>query len=296
MAVTTDKKEKKALPKKKVCEKCELSKNIGEYYNGDKMFFPSGKISVCKSCALKIVEENGHEGLLGLLRMLNKPFYQDMYKNDVADYVRMMNSMPQYRNVTFTQSDSLAELLSLSTIKRAKPKELTEDELRDSEDYWGIGNSEQEYLWLNTEYSDYLNRYEVDSKTLENLIREICLVQLDIRVARANKRDVKNELRAYNDLLTAANLKPVQETGNLANESSSFGLLIKKWEDTRPIQDDTEWKKNDSIGEYLKVWFTGHLMRMFSLENKDEEDYYKEINKYTVVASEDEGDDNGRDS
>lgn len=283
----------KAPQKKKACENCEQLKNLTEFYNGDRMFFPSGKLTVCKTCSLTIVEENGHEGLLGLLRMLNKPFYQDMYKGDVGDYVRMMNSMPQYRNVGFVQSDSLAELTSLSSIKRAKPKELSEDDLRDSEDFWGVGYTEQEYIWLNLEYTDYLNRYEVDGKTLENLIREICLVQLDIRTARANKRDVKNELKAYNDLLTAANLKPVQETGNLSNESSSFGLLIKKWEDTRPIQDDSEWKKNDSIGDYLKVWFTGHLMRMFSLENKDEKEYYDEINKYTVVASEDEGDENG---
>lgn len=286
----------KTPPKKKVCEKCQLNKSIGEYYNADKMFFTTGKLHICKDCALKIVEENGHDGLLGLLRMLNKPFYQDLFKEDVGDYVRMMNSMPQYRNVAFIQSDTLAELSNSSSIKRAKPKELSSEDLRESEDFWGIGYTESEYIWLNLEYADYLDRYEVDGKTLENLIREICLVQLDIRTARASKRDVKNELRAYNDLLTAANLKPVQETGAQSVDQESFGTLIKKWEDTRPIQDSEEWEKNDSVGKYLKVWFTGHLMRMFSLENKDEQEYFEEINKYTVAATEFEGEEDGRDS
>ena len=54
------------------------------------------------------------------------------------------------------------------------------------------------------------------------------------------------------------------------------------------------WKDTDTIGKYLKVWFTGHLMRMFSIENKDEEEYYAEINKYTVETSEDEGEEDGR--
>lgn len=286
----------KTPPKKKICENCKGNKNIGEYYNADKMFFPSGKLHICKDCALKIVDENGHDGLLGLLRMINKPFYSELYKQDVGDYIRMMNSMPQYRNVTFIQSDSLVELTSPSSMKRAKPKELSAEDLKESEDFWGIGYTESEYIWLNLEYGDYLDRYEVDGKTLENLIREICLVQLDIRVARANKRDVKNELKAYNDLLTAANLKPVQETGAQSVDQESFGTLIKKWEDTRPIQDSEEWEKNDSVGKYLKVWFTGHLMRMFSLENKDEQEYFDEINKYTVAAEEFEGEENGRDS
>lgn len=82
------------------------------------MFFPSGKMHICKACVLQIVDENGHEGLLGLLRIINKPFYQNLFKGDVRDYVRMVNSMMQYKNVGFTDSDSLVALTDISNITK----------------------------------------------------------------------------------------------------------------------------------------------------------------------------------
>ncbi|MGG0667672.1 hypothetical protein ABE073_03995 [Lederbergia citrisecunda] len=283
-------------PNRKICEDCNSSKPLGEFYNADKMFFPTGKMHICKDCALKRAEENGHEGFLGLLRLLNKPLYQDLYKNDIPDYIRMMNSMPQYKNVGFADSDTLREINEISSVKRVKATELSEEDLKESEDFWGIGKEERDYIWLNTEFSDYLARYEVDGKTLEDLIVDICLTRLDIRKRREEGSDVDKQIKTLNDLLTAANLKPVQETGaNALAQQETFGTLIKKWEDTRPIQDDTEWKKKDTIGQYLKVWFTGHLMRMFDIENKDEEEYYEELNKYTVALEDEEGEPDGRD-
>lgn len=282
---------------KRICEKCESSKNLGDFYNGDKLFFPTGKMHLCKVCTLEVVEKNGHDGFMGLLRMLNKPFYQDLYKDDVKDYVRMVNSMPQYRNVTFSDSDTFRELNDVSSVKRIKATELTEEELKESEDFWGAGNkTERDFIWLNTEFSDYLARYEVDGKTLEDLIVDICLTRLDIRKRREAGQDVDKQVKTLDSLLTAANLKPVQETGaNALAQQETFGTLIKKWEDTRPIQDESEWKDKDTLGKYIKVWFTGHLMRMFDIENKDTEEYYEEIGKYAVAldGETEEGEDDG---
>lgn len=288
----------KTPPIKKICEKCNIPKPISDYYNGDKLFFPSGKINICKKCVLQIVEDNGHEGLMGLLRMLNKPFYQDLFKGDVADYVRQMASLPQYRNVGFTQSDTLVAINDFSSVKREKPTQLTEDEMKEAEDFWGVGFSESEMIWLSGELQEYGSQFDLSGKNMESLVREVCLTQLEIRNKRANKQDVKNELKTLQDLLGSSNLKPMQETGAQSIEQEAFGTLIKKWEDTTPIPDDEQWKDADTVGKYLKVWFTGHLMRMFGLENKDEQEYFDEINKYTVATNdtedENEGENNGK--
>lgn len=268
---------------RKFCEACEQEKHIREFYNADEMFFPSGKLHICKDCTLEIVEANGHKGFIGLLRLLNKPYYEKYFKNDVPDYIRMMNSMPQFKNVEFIDSDTLAPLRSVHSFNRPKPTELTEEELKESEEFWGKGYTEEQYIYLNTEYADYLARYEVNSKTLENLIREICLVQLDIRIARQEKRDVKNLIKIYDDLLAAANLKPVQETGNQAVDQETFGTLIKKFENERPIPEpDEAWKDVDGIGKYIRTFFLGHMMRLFGKENPFAEEYEEEIGKYTV--------------
>ncbi len=165
---------------------------------------------------------------------------------------------------------------------------MSEDELNELIDFFGEGYEEKDYIYLIGEYEDYLNRYEVDSKTLENLIKEICLTQLDIRKKRASGEKVDQQQKTLQDLLGSSNLKPVQETGNQAVEQETFGTLIKRWENEKPIPEPLdEWKENDRVGKYLRVWFTGHLMRMFGLENKNEKEYYDELNTYTVEATED---------
>lgn len=297
----TSRQKTKSKPIKKVCEICNLSKVLNDYYNADTMFFPSGKMHICKDCTLEIVNENGHEGLLGLLRIINKPFYQNLFKGDVRDYVRMVNSMMQYKNVGFTDSDSLVALTDISNIaKKIKPTKLTIQEFQDAEDFWGEGYTETDFIWLSSEFAEFGSQYDISGKAMENLIREICLTQLDIRKKRAAGKDVKNELKTYQDLLGSSNLKPMQETGAQSIEQETFGTLIKKFEETRPIPDEEQWKSSDKVGKYLSVWFTGHLMRMLGLENKNEQEYYDELNKYTVTTEDaesddenDEGDSNG---
>lgn len=294
-------KTKNKSPSRMTCHKCDGSFPFkdGFYSTSDTDFYPLGKLPICKGCCQKNIENKGFDGFLDLLRLINKPLYEENFKQDYFEYIKNVNSLPQFRNTMFLQSTLFQEAKSLSTLKRATPKELSEEDLRDSEDFWGIGKTEREYLWLNTQFSDYLTRYEVDGKTLEDLITEICLTRLDIRNRREGLLDVDKQIKTLNDLLTSANLKPSQETGNQSVEQETFGTLIKKWEDTRPIQDDSEWEKKDSIGQYLKVWFTGHLMRMFDVENKDENEYFEELNKYTVALVDDseeesEGDSDGR--
>lgn len=291
----SDEMTKKKKPNRKVCINCEKSLALSSFYASSSPFFPDGRMHMCRDCSLEIVEKEGFKGFQDLMKIINKPIYDELFKNDPGDYVRQMNSLPQYRGVTYEDSTLFNESRAVEAKTRAKPTELSEEDLRDSEDFWGIGKPESHYIWLNAEFADYLSRYEVDSKTLEDLITEICLTRLDIRLRRENNQDVDKQIKTLNDLMGSANLKPSQETGNQSVEQETFGTLIRKWEDTRPIQDDTEWRKHDDIGKYLKTWFTGHLMRMFNIENKDEKDYYNEINKYTVSSEDVEGDADGRD-
>lgn len=274
----------KEKPMRKTCAKCKKSQALGNFYNANSSFFYDGKLHLCKTCVTEITENEGFEGFQSLMKMINKPIYTDLYKGDIGDYIRQMNSLPNYRSKVYEDSDMFTEAKAITSVQRAKPTDLSEEDLMDSEDFWGVGYTEQHYIYLNSEYGDYLNRYEVDSKTMENLIREICLVQLDIRVARTSKKDVKNELKAYNDLLTAANLKPVQETGAQASEmQSSFGLFIKKLEDERPVSEpDAAWKDVNNIGKYIRTYFFGNMAKMFGKENVFQDEYDEEIEINTV--------------
>lgn len=278
---------------KKICSNPNCSKNgreqvIGNFYSTTSPFFSDSKLHICKSCCLDVVEKNGFSGFQSLMKLIDKPIYSDIYKNDAGDYIRMMNSMPQYKLNTYEDSSLFDENKTIQQATKIKPQTLNEDELNELIDFFGEGYEEKDYIYLITEYEDYLNRYEVDSKSLENLIKEICLTQLDIRKKRANGDKVDAQQKTLQDLLGSSNLKPVQETGNQAVEAETFGTLIKKWEITKPVPEPLdEWKKGDRVGKYLRVWFTGHLLRMMGIENKEDKEYYDELSQYTIEASPD---------
>lgn len=296
--MTTKKETTKKQITKKTCIKCGKEQNATNYYStSDIDFFPDGKIHVCKNCCESIIEEKGFEGFQSLMRLINKPIYDDLYKgsNGAGDYVRQMNSLPQYKNNVYNDSTLFNEPKSISNSKvnKIKAKELSEEELQDLIDFFGEGYEEKDYIYLISEYEDYLNRYEVDSKTLENLIKEICLTQLDIRKKRANGEKVDQQQKTLQDLLGSSNLKPVQENSSSSLEQvETFGTLIKKFENEHPIPEPHEsWKDVDGIGKYIRTFFLGHLTRVFGKENPYQDEYNEVIEEFTVRPPKRDGDD-----
>lgn len=271
---------------KKTCSNpnCQREIALVNFYNtSDVDFFPDGKIPICKDCCYKMFDESGYDGFMSLMRLINKPVYAEHFKGDYKDYVRFINSMPQYRDKTFTDST----LFSESQIDKPKEqlRELSDDDFKELEYFFGEGFSEKDYIYLSHEYDDYCNRYEVDSKALENLIKEIVVTQLEIRKKRALGEKVDSMQKTLQDLLGSSNLKPVQETGANAVDQESFGTLIKKWENDRPIPEpDEAWKDVDGIGKYVRTFFLGHLARLFGKEgdNPYHDEYEFEIEKNTV--------------
>lgn len=155
--------------------------------------------------------------------------------------------------------------------------------------FWGGGMTTEDYTFLENEYQTLLSRFECDSYSLEMLFQEISHQRLDIKKKRQSGSPVDKELKTLQDLLGSANIKPVQSTGNSATEQATFGTLLKKWENDKPIPDPLEeWQEGDWIRNYVVVWFLGHLCKMMGIKNKFAEMYDEEIAKYTVELDEDD--------
>lgn len=274
----------------KTCTSCLKPSAPTNYYNSSEIdFFPDGKVPVCKQCCFKIIEEKEFEGFQSVMKLINKPIYSDLFNGDFQVYIRMMNSLMQYRDVTFMDSTMFKENIAEQRNIRFNggDLELSEEDRNRLVLIFGegYGYEDRDYVYLETEFEDYCNRYEVDSKSLEELIKEIVLTQLDIRKKRAKGEKVNAEQKTLQDLLGSSNLKPVQETGANAVDQESFGTLIKKWENEKPIPEpNEEWKDVDGIGKYVKTFFLGHLAKLFGKEGENPfaDEYESEIGKYTV--------------
>lgn len=294
----------------KICSKCLNEKKLDDYYIASSNFINSdGKLSICKDCLESlIVDFNDSNNVFDVMRMIDRPFLIQEYegakeseKNSFREYMRRL-AMKQNRDLNF--SDSITDNLNLKVTNKEnlnsitefeEDEQITNIELRDLINFFGKGFKNEDYIWLQNEYSDFLNRYECDSKGMELLIKEICLTELDIKNRRAVGEKVDQQLKTLQDLLGSSNLKPVQETGANAVEQESFGTLIKKFEREKPIPEpDPLWKDVDGIGKYIKTFFFGHMARALGIENKSQDEYDTEIAKYTVEQYQEyDGDTNG---
>ena len=138
-------------------------------------------------------------------------------------------------------------------------------------------------MFLEQEYQDWTHRYSCENKSQELLFQRICCKELEINEAQRAGKDTKELDKTLQDLLGSANLKPSQNNSNALTEAKTFGQLIEKWENEKPIPEpDEEFKDVDRIGLYIDVFFKGHLSKMMGLKNGFSSLYEKFMRKYTV--------------
>ena len=103
-------------------------------------------------------------------------------------------------------------------------------------------------------------------------------------ILKATRRgeDTKNLDDTFQKLLDTAKLQPKQNAGDAMSDAQTFGTLIDKWENTRPIPEvEEELKDVDKIVLLIHVFFTGHMAKVLNLGSSLSNLYDKFIKKYT---------------
>lgn len=256
----------------------------------------------CKSCILKEATDVNKDGAFvdnkdktkAVLMKLDLPFieslYDDLYdkvdKTGFVDkrggtvafpaYITIIKSLPNYsklqwKDSKFNDTSERIDLLPTKEVRKGIIK------------LFGDGLTTQDYLFLQDQYDDWKARTQVDTKSQETYIVNICMIQLQIHNAQKAGKDTSKLLDTLNKLMDAARLQPKQNVGNASTDDLTFGQLIEKWEQEKPIPEPEEqFKDVDGIGKYIRVWFAGHLAKALGLKGGRTEEYEQEIKKYTV--------------
>ena len=206
-------------------------------------------------------------------------------------------SLPQYKQRGTTYLDTIKERAS-ANINDAEDLMDNQEGLTDLKvrkrtiSMFGMGYSMEQYKFLQEQYDDWTARCEAKTKAQEELFKNLCIAQLNIQIAQQTGGKVKDAMDTFQSLLGSANLKPVQNNDNALADSQSFGTLIKKFEEEKPIPEpDPEWKDVDGIVKYITVYFLGHLCKMIGIKNNYARMYDEEMAKYKVEKPQYEGDD-----
>lgn len=288
------------------CSKCgEFLSRKSFYQNKNNA---TGVFHECKKCILKDVTDydkktniyiDNKEKAKHMLMLMDLPFDEKFYdslidniNNDVAErqygtawskYITAVSSLPQFKGLSYKDSefvigseydDEVEIKENKKTIKKAKKR-------------FGFGYTNEEYMWLETEYQDWVTRYECNTKAQESIFERLCCKKLEIRKTTMNGQPTKDLDKTYQELLNSGNILPKQVTLDTMADAQTLGTLIQKYEETRPLPEiDPELADVDKIGLYIDSFFRGHASKMLGLKNRFSNIYEKVMSKYTVKPPE----------
>ena len=202
----------------------------------------------------------------------------------VQQWIVMIKSLPQYRDKKF--SDSEFEIEDTNSKIMPDDIKIVQKTLKSAKKRFG-NYSNEDLMFLENEYQDWVSRYPCENKGQEVLYKQICFIELNIDKAQKEGKDTKDLLKSLQDVMSSLQIKPSQNNSNALTEAKTFGQLIAKWETDRPIPEpDDDFKDVDGISEYVDVFMRGHLAKMMGLKNGYSEKYDAYIEQYSAKKHE----------
>ena len=289
------------------CGKWKSTKGNSNFYKSNKS--KSGfEHFACKACILDLctdvdpktgIRTDNREKTINTFRQLDWKFCESDYNaqlqtinEGVGEKVRgtavqnlivMVASLPQYNNTSFKDSEFAIDDIDNNQEINTK---IVQKTLKSAKKRFG-NYSNEDLMFLENEYQDWIKRYPCENKGQEVLYKQICFIELNIDKAQKEGKDTKDLLKSLQDVMTSLQIKPSQNNSNALTEAKTFGQLIAKWEETKPIPEpDEDFKDVDHISEYVDVFMRGHLAKMMGLKNGYSEKYDSYIAKYSAKKHE----------
>ena len=284
------------------CPKC------GEFLNNNTAFYidrnyKTERFPICKRCLMMMVEQKENkndkpnetiESVQKVLRLMNLPYSDSFYrdcikgaedevkeknrKSPFATYITAMVSLPNWKGLTWEDSEFGDSLVDSDEDVRVVQKTI-----RAAKKRFGPGYSESDYMTLENEYQDWINRYDCSTKAQEKIFERLSFKAWEISKATKAGQNTKDLDKTYQELLSSINILPRQNSNNALSDSLTFGQLIEKWEENDPIPEpDPELADVDSIGKKIRVFFSGHLSRVLGLDNGYAKEYDEYMKEFTV--------------
>lgn len=283
------------------CHECGQFKRAEDFYASTKT--ASGKIPTCKACLYRIgtnydeKTKEPHETKESIMKAFKKadlPFTEELYEaartsvtNEAGDsrhslvytaMVTMAQSLPQYQGKGWEDSDCNVledEKITLNSARKAKASTIKR---------FGSGLTNDDYIFLEDEYQDWCSRYECRLKAQEEIFERLAFKKWEIRKATLRGEKTDQLDKSFQDLLGTSGLQPKQSSADGLSDAQTLGTLIQKWETERPIPEcDQELADVDRIGQYIDVFFKGHISKMLGLKNNLSHLYENFMAKYTVT-------------
>ncbi|MCR8994640.1 hypothetical protein [Brevibacillus laterosporus] len=249
------------MAQRKKCNGCQKDKLINDFYTSTSIMFSDGRVPLCKKCLKDMIDENNVDSVKTTLQRIDKPFIAKVWKsaeesdNDtVGIYFRMINSLHQYKNASWADSDFEGE--KETDIYRHKFDDVDNvDEIvtdngviklnKDIAMKFGSGYTNREYLTMEKFYNDMTMTHKVETPQLKKQLVYLC--KLQIQMDRALEKEDDGAFKNYNDryekILQSSGFRPIdRKSSSEASGLISFSSLFEQVEkngyiEPKPIEE-----------------------------------------------------------
>ncbi len=283
----------------------------GDFIKSDTGFYMDKKYAtdrfpICKQCLLAMVEQRKNkndksepnetkESVQRVLQLMDR-IYDDAFYNECvkgatdevnekmrhsafATYITSIASLPQWKGKTWKDSDFGDSAVSIDE----EETRIIQKTVKAGKKRFGNNYSDEDLMFLENEYQDWITRYECNTKAQEEVFENLSLLKLLKKKAIMSGASTKDLDKQQQDWLDAGKLKPKQNSTDTLSDAQTFGTLLQKWEETRPLPDiDPELEDVDKVGLYIDTFFRGHTAKMLGIKNTFTHLYEKIMKKYTV--------------
>jgi len=237
----------------------------------------NGYIGICRSCVekhyMQLIEQYGGSVELAIKHccgMFDWFYHEDIVSatktagksaSRISLYPSRMN-MAQFKSKGSNYADTIAleQKAQLKKLEQASIENPTNEDavtaMPEIVSFFGSGHSSADYEFLQREYDDWTFRHECETKAQEELFKAISLAQLTMQKAQigGDIKEIETSAKTFQSLLDSLNITPKKKSGSVLNDTETFGTLIKKLENERPVSEpDREWADEEKIKKYLKT-------------------------------------------
>lgn len=294
------------------CRRCQKTLPLDKFYEAtNPMLDTNGKMSICRSCCGEIFDDYNsiHNNLEVSLRLtceaLDVCFNNEALKQTKSHIEKLISQgksadspFGYYKSKLSSTGGNNAGLKEF----RYKDSDIVKEEVREammmnceynSDEYDSI---EVEYLknkwgslplsdlqWLEEKYNEWDTGYEIQGKSRELIVEQICFEELFIFKARQTGEDVTKRIKTIRDLMNDGNFSPKKETVSETAEFQTLAEFIKKVEQSKPFIKD----KYDDVDKMNVMWksLAGAINRTQGKPDQYTQIFEQEYAPYTMDLS-----------
>ena len=222
---------------KQMCQECKKTINLSKFYNSNNKLFPNGKAPICKLCIKKKIDYDDIKTVYEVLRQLDVPYVlvqwekaEESKSDTFGTYLRMMNSLPQYKhmnweNSTFTTTDpeeveSKEDDSPVYITKSNKDFVLTDEIV----DRWNEGYTIEEYRQFEKKYNKLIRNY--GEKTALHTEGLLSYIRFRVKEEMATAKGLIKDAKEWGALASKAATDAKINVSQLSKSDISGGVDV----------------------------------------------------------------------